>query len=44
MTHNLMNYIVVVHCTLVVRNIVMVGGAEPWLMPGVAIRAVFLVL
>ena len=29
-THNLMNCSVAIHCTLVVRNIVMVGCPEPW--------------
>jgi hypothetical protein len=36
-----MNCNVAIHCTLVVRNFVMVGCAEPWFMHAVAIRAIF---
>jgi hypothetical protein len=40
MSHNLMNCSVPIHCTLVVRNIVMVACAEPWFTHAVAIGAI----
>jgi hypothetical protein len=40
MTHNLMNCSVTIHCTLVVRNIVMVACAEPWFIHALAKRRV----
>jgi multimeric flavodoxin WrbA len=40
MRHNLMNCSVAIHCTLVVRNIVMVGCAEPWFTHALAIRSI----
>jgi hypothetical protein len=38
MTYSLMNCNVAIHCTLVVRNIVMACSAEPWFMHAVAKR------
>ena len=40
MRHNLMNCNVPIHCTLVVRNVVIVGCAEPWFTHAVAIGAI----
>jgi hypothetical protein len=40
MSHILMNCSVPIHCTLVVRNIVMVACAEPWFTHAVAIGAI----
>lgn len=39
MTHILMSGSVAIHCTLVVRNIVMAACAEPWFIHAVAIGA-----